>query len=225
LERALSLLDVKVGHGPSDINAAPVGVRCPHCGKNGSFQAFKPFGVSHRATPQSAAMLTVAPRACPDPECRGLIFTFSYGAKVLLTVPPETLDFDSTALPERVRSALEEAVQCHAASCFRASAIMVRRTLEELCADRGATGKNLKQRLADLGGKIVLPKELLDALDHLRVLGNDAAHLESHAYDKIGKEEVEVAIEISKEILKATYQYNSLVAKLRALGKEGEPSA
>jgi len=55
---------------------------------------------------------------------------------------------------------------------------MVRRVLEELCVERGATGNNLKDRIIDLSKKIVLPQDLLQAADHLRLLGNDAAHID-----------------------------------------------
>ena len=50
-------------------------------------------------------------------------------------------------------------------------------------------------------------------------MGNDAAHLEAKTYDEIGQEEIEVALELTKEILKAVYQLDSLVKKLRALKK------
>src|SRR5690606_30975361 len=100
---------------------------------------------------------------------------------------------------------------------YVASAIMVRRTLEELCEDKGCTGKNLSERLKSLKGSVVLPSELLDAFDELRLLGNDAAHIESKNYDQIGREEVGVAIELAKEILKGVYQMSSLVEKLRKL--------
>lgn len=60
---------------------------------------------------------------------------------------------------------------------------------------------------------------MLDALDDLRLLGNDAAHLESRVYEDVGQEEVEVAIEVAKEILKATYQYEVLMGRLKALKK------
>lgn len=96
---------------------------------------------------------------------------------------------------------------------------MVRKTLEELCRDRGANGKNLKERIKDLGTKIVLPTELLEGLDDLRLLGNDAAHIESQEFNKIGKDEVEVGIEFAKEILKAVYQYSALLNRLRSLKK------
>jgi len=113
----------------------------------------------------------------------------------------------------------EEAITNHANQCFRSAAIMVRRTLEEICADRNAPGANLKARLASLGSAIVVPKELLEAADELRLLGNDAAHLEAQIYDDVGKEEVDVAIDLCKELLKAVYQLSSLVQRLRQLKK------
>jgi hypothetical protein len=91
--------------------------------------------------------------------------------------------------------------------------------LEELCRDRNAAGGNLKERIKALSAKVVLPQELLDGLDDLRLLGNDAAHIESQEYTKVGKEEVEVGIEFAKEVLKAVYQYAALLGKLRALKK------
>jgi hypothetical protein len=116
-------------------------------------------------------------------------------------------------------SALEEAIICHANECFIAAAIMVRKTLEEMCRERGAKGKDLKERIRDLGTKIVLPSELLNGLDDLRLLGNDAAHIESHEYDQVGKEEVEIGIEFTKEVLKSMYQYSALLNRLRGLKK------
>ena len=94
---------------------------------------------------------------------------------------------------------------------------MVRLTFEEVCADRGAKGNNLKERIADLRSKIVIPSELLDAMDELRILGNDAAHIEAKDYESVSKEEATIAIEFTKEILKSLYQYTSLLGKLKSL--------
>jgi len=59
----------------------------------------------------------------------------------------------------------------------------------------------------------------LGAADELRLLGNDAAHVEAKAYDAIGSAEAALAIELAKELLKAVYQYSALVTKLKALKK------
>jgi hypothetical protein len=148
-----------------------------------------------------------------------IYFFASRDGKVLISYPPQLIDFDPVNLPDSVRATLEEAIQCHAQRCFIAAAIMVRKTLEELCFDRKATGGNLKDRIRDLGTKIVLPKELLDGLDDLRLLGNDAAHIESQEFNKVGQEEVEVGLEFAKEVLKAVYQYSALLSRLRGLKK------
>jgi hypothetical protein len=66
-------------------------------------------------------------------------------------------------------------IKYHAQSCSIAFAIMVRKTLEELCKDRNATGQNLKERIKALGNQAIPPKDMLDGLDTLRLLGNDAS--------------------------------------------------
>jgi HEPN domain-containing protein len=148
------------------------------------------------------------------------LFVILRNNQLVLSFPPVRIDFDATNIPASVVTAFEEAITCHANNCFVASAIMVRKTLEELCRDRQAQGKDLRERIRDLGTKIVLPQELLNGLDDLRLLGNDAAHIESREYEKIGKEEVEIGIEFAKEVLKATYQYSALLARLKSLQKQ-----
>jgi hypothetical protein len=192
-------------------------LRCPGCRKNGTFDSVIQFDgqISTSNGPVYAGL-----RCCPNPDCRTLIFCVLNAAGTLMECfPPETIDFDATNIPAGIQSAFEEAIKCHAQSCFVASAIMVRKTLEELCRERGANGANLKERIRALGTKVVLPMELLDGLDDLRLLGDDAAHIESQEYSKVGKDEVEVGIEFAKEVLKAVYQYSDLLARLRALKK------
>jgi len=88
-----------------------------------------------------------------------------------------------------------------------------------LCEERGSNGNSLKERIGNLKNKVVLPSELFEALDNLRLLGNDAAHIESKDYENIGEEEVNLAIELTKEVLKACYQYEELLKRLKAYKK------
>jgi hypothetical protein len=192
-----------------------VKLRCPCCRQRGAFESTT--GTDILLPPKTL----VGYRRCPDPQCLALVFFVAdtQTRELDVSYPAERIDFDATNIPSSVIAALEEAITCHASKCFVASAMMVRKTLEELCEDRKATGANLKERLKALGTKVVLPTELLDGLDDLRLLGNDAAHIESREYDKVGQEEVEIGIEFAKEVLKAVYQYSALLNRLRALKK------
>ena len=192
-----------------------ISMRCPGCRQLGTFM---PIPQAVDIAIHGGAVLGM--RKCPNTACNANIFFVHQGGKLLVSYPPERLDFDASGVPPAVSQALEEALTCHAHQCYVAAAIMVRKTLEALCRDRAATGPNLKERIRALGSKVVLPQELLDALDDLRLLGNDAAHIESQEYDQVGEQEVEVAIAVAKEVLKAVYQYTNLLTKLRALKKQ-----
>jgi hypothetical protein len=148
------------------------------------------------------------------------VFLAARSSDCLASFPPQVLDFNAEDIPLTVASCLREAVICHAHACYRAAALMVRKTLEELCEDQGATGPNLKARIAALGDTIMLPRPLLIAMDDVRLLGNDAAHVEAKNYDAVSQAEVEAAIALTKEIVKATYQYGSLLKTLQALQKK-----
>jgi hypothetical protein len=195
-----------------------VNMRCPGCRREATMRTFTK-GDAVGSSKDRAGAFHLGHRWCPNPECQTHVFVvLDYGSGGLIaSYPPETIDFDATDLPAAVVEAFEEAIKCHAQQCWVAAAIMVRKTLEEVCHDRGAEGKNLSARIQALGSKVVLPQELLDGLDDLRLLGNDAAHIESRVFNDVGSDEVEVAIDVTKEILKATYQYGAIMGRLRAL--------
>ena len=199
-------------------NAGSIVTTCPLCGKGGTLVSLTNIQDCLITSPQNEQFIA-GQRKCPNPNCRALLFFIKPPSGVISFYPKLRIDFNAENLPAKIRSSFEEAVTCHAEGCYVASAIMVRRTLEELCEDKSCTGKNLYKRIEALKGNVVLPQELFDALDELRLLGNDAAHIESKDYDTIGEEEISVAIELTKEILKSVYQMESLVNRLKNLKK------
>jgi hypothetical protein len=98
-----------------------------------------------------------------------------------------------------------------------AAAIMVRRTVEELCAERQASGDALEDRIGALAPLVSLPQSLLDGAGVLRLLGKGAARVEADVFDQITHDELEVAILFTKELLRATYQYSDLMSKLEGM--------
>jgi Domain of unknown function (DUF4145) len=210
--------------GDSRPSATPiVNLRCPTCNHVGAFHGFPnvhDIGWHQRVPePERSASFEAGVRMCPNNQCRTVVFVVLKSGQLFKSYPPEVIDFDSTDLPPSILATLEEAIKSHSVGCYKASALMIRRVLEELCEDKKASGKDLKARISHLGSSIIIPQELLDAADELRLLGNDAAHVKAKAYDDIGKEEATLAIELAKKLLEAAYQYSSLVSKLKALKK------
>ena len=185
-------------------------LRCPHCGKEGTFNKMGPDRIIN-------TQFVTGQRRCPDPECLGHVFVVFKLGVLIASYPPARIEFNSENIPEKILKTFEEALESHANKCYIASSILVRRTLEEICKERDAKGQNLKKRIEELKTKIILPEELFEAMNELRLLGNDAAHIEAEVYNEIGNTEVETAIELTKEILKALYQYSSLLERLRGL--------
>jgi hypothetical protein len=194
-------------------------LRCPGCRQNGTFAKAIPGETDGFDRNERVVALT---RLCPNPDCRALVqIVASYAdngeIEEFVVFPAEALDFDAADLPKRIVESFEEALRCHQVGAHTAAAIMIRRTLEELCQDRGAEGGTLKDRIEALKDKLTIPRDLLDAMDELRLLGNDAAHLEKRVFAEIGAQELQVAIDFTKELLRATYQYASVVSRLRGL--------
>lgn len=209
-------MQLHVNSGPNTTSGGNLSVRCPSCKQIGTFI---PLGQDLTFHDKENGNVVVGHRQCPNPPCRAHLFIVVQGGQLSVSYPPERIDFDSTNVPQSITSSLEEAITCQANQCFIATAIMIRKTLENLCSEQKATGSNLKERIKSLGSKVVLPPDLLNGLDDLRLLGNDAAHIESQAYNKVSQDEVEVGIEFTKEVLKAIYQYSALLAKLKNLKK------
>jgi hypothetical protein len=126
---------------------------CPHCSRLGTFGGVgvkdvrytKSANATNAATGAALGTPDVAYglgiRQCANLERRGLVAVVYHSAGSRLVIdwiaPPELIDFRATQIPSKVAESMKEAIACHAAGAFPAAAIMVRRTLERLCQDRG----------------------------------------------------------------------------------------
>ncbi len=195
-------------------------MRCPYCGNDGTFD---PVGLRDVGMVGQYPSITrkFGHRMCPNPKCYAHVFCLLNGSnEILAVVPSRRIDFNKENIPPAIIATLSEAITCHAEGCHKAAAMMVRRTLEELCELHSAKGKDLKARIAALRDSVTLPKPLLEGMDDLRLLGNDAAHIEAKIFEDVGSDEVSLAIDVTKEILKAIYQYDTLIGRLAAFKKK-----
>lgn len=131
----------------------------------------------------------------------------------------------STAIPEAPRRSFEEARACFRAGQYTASAVMVRRTLEAVCKDKGATGKDLYSKLDDLKNKKVIEGRLSDWSHDLRALGNEAAHDTSIF---IHSEDAKDALELAEALLSYVYvlsaRYDAFKARRAASANRPSPA-
>ncbi|MEH2513782.1 hypothetical protein V1291_005136 [Nitrobacteraceae bacterium AZCC 1564] len=240
--RVYSSTNELLAAGPSAAaNTAAVNLTCPHCGRMGSFspvnnvndagyaRTYSSVNTTDNRTINSnqAASYSLGVRTCPNTQCNGLVAVImgdeGRGKILRRSFPPELINFRTDNIPPNLVASMKEAIASHSVEAYRASALMVRRTLELLCELKQATGNNLKERLANLSQHAILPHALLEAADHLRLMGNDAAHIEAKSYDDIDREHSEIAIEVAREILKAVYQHDDLVARLNKLKRPAPP--
>jgi hypothetical protein len=206
-----------------------VSLRCPDCGRHETFEPVQaihdfltPQSMRDEVTPSGQTTRRwirwrFGQRRCPFPECHAHVFVILENEEVVASYPPETIDFDKEGIPEKITQTLEEAIICYAQQCYIAAAIMVRRTLEDICEDRDATGDNLWKRIRRLKDNVVISEGLLEGMGNLILLGNDAAHVESRTFEQVSVEEVHLGIGITKEILRAVYQEKNLVERLNQL--------
>ena len=203
-------------------NTSYLTVLCPGCRQKGTFGPSPNVAdstISFQNDQRQMENAGAGTRICPNPACRTLVFVLYRARSVLASYPVARIDFDTTDVPADVSRAFDEALACHANECWMGAAMLIRKTIEELCDDRGATGGRLIDRLRNLRIRVTLPEELFEAADHLRLLGNDAAHIEAKDYNQVSKDEVEAGVELAKELIKSVYQYKNLLGRLQALKK------
>lgn len=200
-------------------HGAPLSSICPFCGAFGNFRVHTTF---YHSTNAPAFSLQI----CPKPDCSGLIVVLQRNSSILKTYPGIGRPINVERVPDDIRDAFLEAEGCFANGHFVAAAIMLRKTVELICENMGATGKNLYQKIDAVGSKIIISKELLAAMHELRLLGNDAAHVTAEVFDDLGRDELDISFEFVQEIIKAIYQHKGLLEKFNALKKRGpEPPA
>lgn len=89
--------------------------------------------------------------------------------------PPRTPRELGPEAPAVVREVFDEAALAEAAGAYRLAGIGYRATVEQIVKNRGAAGRDLKQRILALAATGV-PQDILDAFNEARFVGNDAAH-------------------------------------------------
>jgi len=112
-------------------------------------------------------------------NCNAIVYFRANGSDNGQTVYdqyPKNVEVAPKELPEKVRTAFDEALLCYSASAPNGCALMCRRALQETMNYFQAKKGDLPTQLADLVSKGALHPSLKDWGDHARIAGAIAGH-------------------------------------------------
>jgi hypothetical protein len=117
----------------------------------------------------------------------------------------------SLKIPEPLRAEHSEARKCFNSGAYTATVVMVRRTLEGVCADNGAKG-TLYKALEQMKLVGLIEGRLLEWAQELRVIGNDGAHYTGRP---VARQDAKDAIDLAEAILNYMYVFSAQFAEFR----------
>jgi len=106
-------------------------------------------------------------------------------------------------LPQFVQTSLQVARRLKSNEPL-ASAVFVGRTVEYVCNDRNAQGKNLEEKIKDLSSKGEIPNHLAQMAQNSRLFRNLGAH--ATGVDKISRSDAEILYDFCEAILEYIYE-------------------
>jgi hypothetical protein len=203
---------------------------CPHCHYAAHFEKYLNTpdiaGASQKIDKREVGYFH-GMRRCPN--CRNNVFLVAeqivesgrfLPPTVVETFPEPSVEFNRDGLSQMLQDLFEECLVCFQNHCFRAAAILLRRCLEQICAEKGITGGTLHHRLNLLKPLVQIDERLYAILFDIKLLGNDAAHANLASFDKIGHDEASLAIEVFKKVLDSLYHTPDLLTQFQNLKKQ-----
>lgn len=150
------------------------------------------------------------------------LFVMGYGQdeddshQILDAIYPNLLNerglaFRIGTLPKKIESIYLETLKAHSAEIPTLTAIGLRAVVEAVCIDQRCTAGNLQQKIAELVTLGALTQPQVDFLHLHRFIGNDAAHEQAPP----PKREIEGALDIIENLLKALYELPKTAASVR----------
>lgn len=118
----------------------------------------------------------------------------------------------SSRIPESLRREHSEAWACFSSESYTATVVMVRRTLEGVCAEHGIKARVLFKALEQLAADGLIEGRLLDWAQELRLLGNEGAHFTG---DVVSREDAQDALALAEALLEYLYVYSAQFKEFR----------
>jgi hypothetical protein len=132
---------------------------------------------------------------------------------------PQTDRVLNKAIPESLRLEHNEARSCFRNGAYTATVVMVRRTLEGVCAEHNVKNMTLVKALEEMKGNGLIEGRLLEWAQELRVLGNQGAHFTGKRVPRVDAED---ALALAEAILDYLYVFSAQFDAFKERRRERE---
>jgi hypothetical protein len=150
---------------------------------------------------------------CEHCEAPSLVRQDERGNAMPVEVWPTSRRALHDSIPKGIRGGVTEARICFEAKAFKATAVMVRRAIEGLCADQGVSNRNLADSLQQLVDRGIIDVRLLDWANMLRILGNVGAHFTGQS---VTKQDASDALDLVEAMLDYVYVFSAKFEEFKA---------
>lgn len=137
----------------------------------------------------------------------------NYNFRSAMTLWPAARREISPKVPESLRLEHAEARACYDNRSYTAAVVMVRRTLEGVCANKGVKKMPLFKALEHLKENGLIEGRLLEWAQELRVLGNEGAHFTGH---RVSREDAQDALALAEALLDYLYVFNEQFVEFKS---------
>jgi hypothetical protein len=182
---------------------------CPHCGREVRFdvhaQVMPVSGESHQLHQCQA--------------CAGVVYRLTDGHPATRTIaqwPLKGVRPVHPAVPAPIAADWFEAHLCLTIGAFRGAAAMARRAVQGVAVEQGAKDGKLYSQLKELETRATLHPTMVEWAEHIRLLGNVAAHPGTDGLDTVSEEEARDVVRFLDELLRWLYELPAETAAARA---------
>ena len=133
-----------------------------------------------------------------------------------------TIEDSSLAkIPEEILRTIKEAIRCFTSNSYYGTVAMCRRIVEGIVVSKGAGGRNLKEKIDNLGNRKLISERVAMHDHYVRSLGNIACHFDSIREQEITRDDALVCVSTAYEVTKEVFlEIENAVDVLQSYGIE-----
>ena len=186
---------------------------CVHCQAVVDTEVLHQYLMSDEDAPTFRVSLTKCPRCSSPILLQEMESFYDNGWDLPFRLYPPIEDSLSPSVPKLVRESFDEAQTCMKARAYTAAAVMLRRTLEGICAEHNHKERTLAMSLRAMRDAKVIEGRLFDWAEALKNSGNDAAHDVSVT---VSAQDAADLSEFSRALIEYLYSYRDKFAAFQS---------